>query len=317
MASVSPSPAVRPQMAADTGARSRSVPALLIASLRPEQWTKNLIVFAGALFGGHLLDLPAVGAAAATFVIFCALSGTVYVFNDLADRAADQRHPLKRMRPIASGELSPSTALVAASVLGVAAIAAAVLVRPALGAVAAAYVALLLGYSVLLKHVVIIDALTIAAGFVLRAVAGAVAIAVPISQWLLVCTTLLALFLAFSKRRHELTLLAEGATEHRRILHEYTPYLLDQMIAVVTASTLIAYSVYATSTETAQRLGTARLGLTIPFVLYGIFRYLYLVHRKRGGGSPAAMLVNDGPLLACVACWAASVALVLYTPLGQ
>ena len=304
-------------MAADTGASARSVPALLIASLRPEQWTKNLIVFAGALFGGQLLDLPAVGAAAATFAIFCALSGTVYLFNDLADRAADQRHPLKRMRPIASGALSPSTAALAGSVLGVAALAAAVLVRPELGAVAAAYVVLLLGYSAVLKHVVIIDALTIAAGFVLRAVAGAVAIAVPISQWLLVCTTLLALFLAFSKRRHELTLLAEGATEHRRILDEYTPYLLDQMIAVVTASTLIAYAVYATSAETAQRLGTARLGVTIPFVLYGIFRYLYLVHRKRGGGSPAAMLVNDGPLLACVACWAASVALVLYTPLGQ
>jgi hypothetical protein len=132
-----------------------------------------------------------------------------------------------------------------------------------------------------------------------------------------VCTTLLALFLAFSKRRHELTLLADGAADHRRILHEYSPYLLDQMIAVVTASTLIAYSVYATSAETAQRLGTNRLGLTIPFVLYGIFRYLYLVHQKRGGGSPAAMLVTDGPLLACVALWAATVAIILYSPLGR
>jgi 4-hydroxybenzoate polyprenyltransferase len=317
MASVSPSPADRPQMASDIGALSRSVPALLIASLRPEQWTKNLIVFAGALFGGRLLDLPALGLAVATFAIFCALSGTVYLFNDLADREADQRHPLKRARPIASGALAPSVALVAGSVLAMVAVATAVLIRPALGAVAAAYLVLLLGYSAFLKHVVIIDALTIAAGFVLRAAAGAVAIAVPISQWLLVCTTLLALFLAFSKRRHELTLLTEGATEHRRILHEYSPYLLDQMIAVVTASTLIGYAVYATSAETAQRLGTARLGVTIPFVLYGIFRYLYLVHQKRGGGSPAAMLVNDGPLLACVALWAASVALVLYTPLGQ
>jgi 4-hydroxybenzoate polyprenyltransferase len=304
-------------MASDTGAHSRSVPALLIASLRPEQWTKNLIVFAGALFGGRLLDPASVGFAVATFVIFCALSGTAYLFNDLADRDADQRHPLKRSRPIASGALSPSIALAAASVLGIVAIAAAVSIRPALGAVAGAYVGLLLGYSVVLKHVVIIDALTIAAGFVLRAVAGAVAIAVPISQWLLVCTTLLALFLAFSKRRHELTLLAEGATEHRRILHEYSPHLLDQMIAVVTASTLIGYAVYATSAETAQRLGTARLGLTIPFVLYGIFRYLYLVHQKRSGGNPAAMLVSDRPLLACVALWTLSVALCLYSPLGR
>jgi len=317
MASVSPSPAVRPQVAPEPGAPSRSVPALLVASLRPEQWTKNLIVFAGALFGGHLLDLPALTAATATFAIFCGLSGTVYLFNDLADRTADQRHPLKRSRPIASGQLSTTVALVAASVLGILAIAAATSIRPALGLVGASYVGLLLGYSAFLKHVVIIDALTIAGGFVLRAVAGAVAVGVPISQWLLVCTTLLALFLAFSKRRHELTLLADGAVEHRRILHEYTPYLLDQMIAVVTASTLIAYAVYATSAETAQRLGTAKLGLTIPFVLYGIFRYLYLVHQKRGGGSPAAMLANDGPLLACVALWAAAVALVLYTPLGQ
>ncbi len=184
--------------------------------------------------------------------------------------------------------------------------------------VAGSYLVLLLLYSAALKHLVIIDVLTIAGGFVLRAVGGAVAIAVPISQWLLVCTTLLALFLAFSKRRHELTLLADGATGHRRILvEEYSPYLLDQMISVVTASTLIAYSVYATSAETAARLGTPRLGLTIPFVLYGIFRYLYLVHQKHGGGSPAALLLTDRPLLVCVALWAVSVAVILYSPLGR
>jgi hypothetical protein len=157
----------------------------------------------------------------------------------------------------------------------------------------------------------------IAAGFVLRAIAGAVAVNVPIGHWLLVCTTLLALFLALSKRRHELTLLAEGATDHRRILEEYSPYLLDQMIGVVTSSTLIAYTVYATSAETAVRLGTAKLGLTIPFVLYGIFRYLYLVHQKRGGGSPAAMLLTDRPLLLCVALWGGGVIALLYSPLGN
>jgi 4-hydroxybenzoate polyprenyltransferase len=183
--------------------------------------------------------------------------------------------------------------------------------------VAGAYFVLLLLYSAALKHFVIIDALTIAGGFVLRAVGGAVAVDVPISQWLLVCTTLLALFLAFSKRRHELTLLADTATDHRRILTEYSPYLLDQMIAVVTASTLIAYSVYATSAETAERLGTPLLGLTIQFVLYGIFRYLYLVHQKRGGGSPAALLLSDRPLLVCVGLWGLSVAAILYTPIGR
>lgn len=290
---------------------------LLLISLRPEQWTKNLFVFAGALFGGHLFDLPGMARAIAAFVIFCALSGVVYIVNDLADRTADQRHPLKRMRPIASGRLAPTTALVTAMILGLSALGASLLLSPLFALLASGYIALLLLYSALLKHLVIIDALTIAAGFVLRAAAGAVAVFVPISHWLLVCTTLLALFLVLSKRRHEITLLADGATTHRPILEEYSPYLLDQMIAVVTASTLVAYSVYAISTETAERLHTTRLGLTIPFVLYGIFRYLYLVHQKRAGGSPADLLLTDRPLLACVGLWALCVALLLYTPLGR
>jgi 4-hydroxybenzoate polyprenyltransferase len=290
---------------------------LLMMSLRPEQWTKNLFVFAGVLFGGHLFDVPAMLRAVAAFTVFCALSGVVYIFNDLADRAADQRHPLKRLRPIASGRLSPSTAATAAIILGAVSLAGAVLLSPMFAVLSATYVGLLALYSVLLKHLVIIDALTIAAGFVLRAAAGAVAVFVPISHWLLVCTTLLALFLVLSKRRHELTLLADGAMTHRPILEEYSPYLLDQMIAVVTASTLVAYSVYSISAETAERLRTTRLGLTIPFVLYGIFRYLYLVHQKRAGGSPADLLLTDRPLLACVGLWALSVALILYSPLGR
>jgi len=297
--------------------RSRSTAALLLSSLRPEQWSKNLIVFAAALFGGQLMNPAAIAAAGATFAIFCALSGAVYLFNDVADQEADRRHPLKSQRPIASGALAPAVAMTVGAALGLGAMAAAAAMHPLLAMAAGAYFALLLSYSFLLKHLVIIDALTIAGGFVLRAAAGAVAVAVPISHWLLVCTTLLALFLSFSKRRHELTLLADGATDHRRILHEYSPYLLDQMISVVTASTLVAYVVYATSPETAQRLGTTRLGLTIPFVLYGIFRYLYLVHQKHFGGSPSTLLVTDGPLLACVALWSLAVAVILYTPLGR
>jgi 4-hydroxybenzoate polyprenyltransferase len=290
---------------------------VVLVSLRPEQWTKNLIVFAGLLFGGRLTEPPAVLLAIATFAIFCALSGAVYLLNDVADRDVDQQHPLKRTRPIASGQLSTRSALLLAGVLSTAALAAAFLVSARVGLAAGTYLLLLLLYSAALKNIVIVDALTIAGGFVLRAVAGALAVSVPISQWLLVCTTLLALFLAFSKRRHELTMLGEAAIGHRRILEEYTPYLLDQMVAVVTASTLIAYAVYATSAETAERLGTSRLGLTIPFVLYGIFRYLYLVHQKRGGGSPAVLLMTDRPLLACVGLWAVSVALILYSPLGR
>ena len=274
------------------------------------------MVFAGLLFGHQLSASNAVVRAFAAFAIFCALSGVVYLLNDVVDRQADQRHPLKRLRPIAAGQLPVSVALTAAAVMAIAAIGPALMLAPAFAATAAAYAALLGVYSLGLKHVVIIDVLAISAGFVLRAVAGAQVVAVPISQWLLVCTTLLALFLALSKRRHELTMLADGAAEHRPILGEYSPYLLDQMIAVVTASTLIAYGVYATSLDTAQRLGTTRLGLTIPFVLYGIFRYLYLVHRKRGGGDPSAHLVSDRPLLACVALWALSIVLLLYSPLG-
>jgi len=306
---------VNPTLESDTGRPSTL--RLFVSSLRPAQWTKNLFVFAGMLFGGQLLELQSILRSVAAFAIFCALSGVVYLFNDLADREADRQHPLKRLRPIASGQLAPGTAIVAAVVLGAAAFAAAVLLDRAFAALAAAYVALLALYTIALKHLVIIDALTIAAGFVLRAAAGAVAVFVPISPWLLVCTTLLALFLVLSKRRHELTLLADGATTHRPILEEYSPYLLDQMISVVTASTLVAYAVYATSAETAQRLGTSRLGLTIPFVLYGIFRYLYLVHQKRAGGSPADLLLTDRPLLACVGLWAVSVALILYSPLGR
>jgi 4-hydroxybenzoate polyprenyltransferase len=296
---------------------ARSTATLLLLSLRPEQWTKNLFVFAGLIFGGRLLQWDAVLVATAAFAIFCVLSGAVYLLNDIADRDADRRHPLKESRPIASGQLAVGAALPVAGVLAAGGVAAAFLIRPAFGAAAAAYLLLLLAYSLALKHVVIIDVLTIAAGFVLRAVAGALAVAVPIGTWLLVCTTLLALFLALSKRRHELLLLGDAATDHRRILEEYSPYLLDQMIAVVTASTLIAYTVYATSAETAERLGTTRLGVTIPFVLYGIFRYLYLVHQKRGGGSPAALLLTDGPLLACVALWAGTVVVLMYSPFGR
>lgn len=295
----------------------RSTLGLLVVSARPEQWTKNLVVLAGVLFGGRLLDPRALGLALGAFGAFCALSSSVYLINDVCDRAADRAHVLKQMRPIAAGQLSPLVATAGGVVLAIVGLAGALAIAPRLAVVAAAYLVLLFLYSTVLKHVVILDVLTIAAGFVLRAAAGAVAVSVPISQWLVVCTTLLALFLALSKRRHELVLLGEGATGHRRILDQYSPYLLDQMIAVVTASTLIGYSLYAISIETAAHAGTDKLGLTIPFVLYGIFRYLYLVHQKRGGGNPSTLLLRDGPLLACVALWTVCVALLLYSPLGR
>jgi 4-hydroxybenzoate polyprenyltransferase len=292
-----------------------SLPRSLFISLRPRQWTKNLIVFAALLFGRLLFDPLAVFYAVAAFVVFCGLSGVVYLINDVMDRENDRLHPVKRRRPIASGALAPRTALAAAAALGAACLAAAAWIGRDMLIVSATYLALLTLYSGPLKQVVILDVLTIALGFVLRAVAGAVAIAVPISHWLLVCTILLALFLALSKRRHEIVLLRNTATSHRRILQEYSPYLLDQMIAVVTASTLVAYALYTVSQETIDRFGTDRLLLTFPFPIYGIFRYLYLVHQKRGGGSPAEMLLSDRPLLACVALWAVAVVLIVYSPL--
>jgi 4-hydroxybenzoate polyprenyltransferase len=298
-----------------TAAPARSLVLLLLFSLRPAQWSKNLVVFAGLLFGRRLFDSTAVLAAVGAFTVFCVLSGVVYLVNDVADRESDRRHPLKARRPIASGALPVSAAVAAAIVLGAAGLAGAAAIGRPFATVAVAYLVLQLAYSASLKHVVIIDVLTIAVGFVLRAAGGAVAVNVEISQWLLVCTILLALFIALAKRRHEIVLLADGAPTHRPILGEYSAYLLDQMIAVVTASTLIAYVFYTISPETVGKFQTRWLGLTIPFPLYGIFRYLYLVHQRDGGGSPADLLLADRPLLACVALWALAVALIIYRPL--
>jgi 4-hydroxybenzoate polyprenyltransferase len=293
----------------------RSLALNLLVSLRPAQWTKNLLVFAGLLFGLRLFDPPAVLRAGAAFLIFCLLSGVVYLINDVADRDSDRQHPHKARRPIASGALSVPAGLTAAVLFGAIALALAFALGVPFLTVSVIYLALLGLYSGPLKHIVIIDVLTIAVGFVLRAVAGALAVEVEISQWLLVCTILLALFISLAKRRHELVLLADDAASHRPILGEYSPYLLDQMISVVTASTLIAYVFYTISPETEQKFGTAWLGLTIPFPLYGIFRYLYLVHQRKGGGSPADLLLTDRPLLVCVTLWAVVVVLIIYRPL--
>lgn len=303
------------------GVSGRSLPLSLLVSLRPEQWTKNVVVFGGLMFGAgeaahraQLLNLAVLGRTLLAFVVFCGLSGVVYLLNDIIDCEADRRHPLKARRPIACGDLSPAVALTAAALIAAGTLGVAFGLGVQFGIVSLTYLVLLTAYSKWLKHLVILDVMTLAIGFVLRAVAGAVVIDVPISHWLLVCTILFALFLALSKRRHELVLLADGAVEHRRILGEYSPYLLDQMIGVVTASTLIAYIFYTISPETEQKFGTQWLGLTIPFLLYGIFRYLYLVHQRDGGGSPTATLMNDRPLLVCVALWAIAVVVIIYRP---
>jgi len=289
----------------------------LVISMRPKQWTKNVLVFMAFIFSlgetWHLSDadswLPLLGKTAATFAIFCLVCGADYLVNDVRDRASDQLHPRKRLRPIAAGRLSVRTALIAAAVLIAVGVAAGFALTPRVGFIVLGYIGLMLAYSYYLKHLVLLDLMIIAAGFVLRAMAGAFVIGVPISPWLYAVTALGALFLAINKRRAEIVLLKEDANQHRPILEEYTPALLDQMASIVTASTLVAYGLY---TFTAQALPQNHsMMLTIPFVLYGIFRYLYLVHARGEGGSPEEVLLRDKPLMLDILLWVATSGILL------
>jgi 4-hydroxybenzoate polyprenyltransferase len=287
-----------------------------LLALRPNQWTKNLVVFAALALSKHLFEPGPLGRTTLAFAIFCLLSGTVYLVNDIVDVEQDRLHPRKRLRPIAGGALSIPGAAMGATVLGTASLLASLYLGGRFLLCAIAYVALNLLYSFFLKHVVVVDVLSVSLGFVVRAVAGAVVIGVQISEWLLICTILLALFLSLSKRRHELTSLSDAAREHRKILEEYSPYLLDQMIAVVTASCVTAYAIYTTAPETREKYQTDRLVWTLPFVLYGIFRYLYLVHQKEQGGSPTDVLLTDRPLLLALGLWALAIVVIVYTARG-
>ena len=285
----------------------------VLLSLRPRQWVKNFFVFAGLIFSQSLFT-PLVWPALAAFAIFCALSGAIYLFNDLADVEKDRLHPTKRRRPIASGALSvPAGAAIGVLTL-VGSLVAAYALSARFGVVATVYAALLTAYSVWLKHVVILDVLTVAIGFVLRAVAGAAAIGVEISGWLVICTILVALFLALGKRRHEYLTLHGDAAAHRPILAEYSESFLDQMVAVVTASTVTAYALYTMSPDTVAKFHTRWLPLTLPFVLYGVFRYLYLLYRRELGGNPSDLLLSDRALLINTALWMVALLLVIYGP---
>ena len=282
----------------------------LIREMRPKQWTKNLLLFFGLIFAQKLTDPYLLGLATAGFVVFCAASSAIYIVNDLVDLERDRHHPGKRNRPLAAGVVTPSQAVVLAVVLLVFAIVGAFALRPEFGVITLAYLALMVAYSFWLKHIVLIDVFAIAAGFVIRAVAGAVVVGVPISPWLYVCTVLAALFVALAKRRHELLLLSTGAGRHRRILEEYSPELLDQLITVVTAATVMAYSLYTFSAENLPK--NHAMMLTLPFVLYGIFRYLYLMYMKDGGGSPEEVLIRDAPFLVNAVLWMATAVAILY-----
>lgn len=281
-----------------------------LRSIRPRQWTKNILLFAALVFA-NVADNPVyVMRSVAAFLLFCVIAGAVYLFNDIMDRERDRLHPVKQHRPVASGVLSPLQAWSGALLLGTVGQVLSFRLSIWFGVTVLAYLLLQILYTLLLKRVVIIDVLGISLSFLLRVVAGAVAVNVRISDWIIVCTMLLALFLALSKRRHELTFLADDAKKHRFILDEYSTYLLDQMIGVVTAATLVAYTIYTLDPDTVAKFG--RMVLTVPYVLYGIFRYLYLVHVRHRGGRPEELLLTDIPLLVNVILYGITTVIIIY-----
>ncbi len=290
-------------------AGSRRLPPWLRA-LRPLQWTKNALVLAPLLFGKHVFYLDSFARAVTATIVFCAVSSGVYLINDLRDIEQDRLHPRKRMRPIAAGEFDERTAWIVAVGLSGLGLAGAVLVRPAFALVIGGYVVLMIAYSYQLKRIVIIDVFALAAGFVLRAAGGAVAISVPISAWLYFCTMLGALFIGFGKRRNELVVLEKLAGSHRASLDAYSIQMLDQIIAIVSSAIVMAYSLYTFDGATAP--ANHAMMLTIPFVLYGIFRYLYLIYRRQLGGSPETILVTDRPLVSCIIGWGLCSFAILY-----
>lgn len=298
-------------MTQDRNAGRGAVPGLLIA-IRPAEWIKNTFVFAAILFAGKILDVAAVRAAVIGFVALCCAASATYLFNDLRDCATDRLHPVKRNRPIAAGIISPGLAVGTGVILAVAGVLLAFFVNRATGFTLLGYLALTSVYTAVLKHMVILDVLALAVGFVLRVILGAEAIQVEFSSWLVLCTFMLAVFLGFAKRRHELVLLAGGAQAHRPILGEYSEHFLDMMMGIVTASTVMSYVLYTMDPHTVERFGSRNLIYTSVFVLYGIFRYLYLVHQKASGGNPASVLNRDGPLRVTVVLWVAAVFLLRY-----
>ncbi len=282
----------------------------LLKTMRPKQWPKNVFIFTALVFVEELFTPAPLLKTIAAFILFCLMSSAVYLINDVVDIEKDRQHPTKRLRPLPSGQLKPSVAIAAGALIPLVTLPLSFLLDFYFGLVALGYLLTMIVYSFTLKNIMILDVLTVAAGFVLRAVAGAVVISVPISPWLYVCTTLVALFIGFSRRRHELVLLAENANQHRASLNEYSLPLLDQMIAVVTSATIIAYSLYTFSAPNLPP--NHAMMLTIPFVLYGLFRYLYLIHVENKGGTPEEIFLSDLPMIIALGLWALAVIAVLY-----
>jgi 4-hydroxybenzoate polyprenyltransferase len=270
--------------------------------LRPRQWIKNGFVLAPLLFSGRFVQPYSVGLAFTAFVLFCLLASGIYAWNDVVDAPADRAHPIKRNRPVAAGAIGVRTAIVTGAILVAAALAGGWLVTPLLGAALTGYLLLNLLYATKLKNIVIVDVFTIAAFFVLRLLAGCAAIGVQPSVWLLLCGGLLALYLGFAKRRHELVLLGDASPNHRSVLRQYDAVLLDQMSTILLAVTVVAYIMYTLTSQTAAQVGSERLSYSTVFVLYGVFRYLYLSHQRRGG-DPAETLLTDRSLMTAGLLW--------------
>ena len=283
----------------------------LLKTMRPRQWTKNAFIFAALVFDKQLFIPSSVLRTLGAFVLFCLISSAVYIFNDLSDVEADREHPVKRNRPIASGKLPVGVAWAASIVLVVLSVGLGYLLSPAFALVVATYFVLFIAYSEWLKHILILDVLILATGFVLRVAAGVAVIHVErFSPWLYVVMTLLALYLGFGKRRAELALLSDDAGAHRKVLHGYTIPLLDQYIMIVSGTTIVAYSFYTVSAPNVP--ANHSMMLTIPFVVYAIFRYLYLVQVQHAGGEPEEILLSDRPFQVGLFLWAVVVVIVFY-----
>ncbi|GMW00996.1 MAG: decaprenyl-phosphate phosphoribosyltransferase [Candidatus Hydrogenedentota bacterium] len=281
--------------------------------LRVYQWTKNLLVFAALVFAQQFDEPSQILRSIAAFSVLCAISSAVYIFNDLIDIEKDRTHPEKRHRPLPSGQVGVPVALAFMLLLAGGSLAGAYALRPAFFLCVLIYVALVTAYTLVLKHLLIVDVLVIAIGFVIRAVSGAIVLDVAFSNWLVVCTLFLALFLGLGKRRRELEHLDDAATSHRAVLGLYTVRYVDALMLVLAATTLLTYTIYTCTPEVIERTGTDKLYLTLPFVIYGVFRYLYIVMENKGGGDPSRTLLKDTALLSTVLLWGAACMVILYT----
>jgi len=286
----------------------------LFVEMRPQEWVKNLLVFSGVIFSRSLTDFDNIRVSCIGFLLFCAASSGVYLFNDLCDLKSDREHPVKRFRPLAAGSLSVGLARIMMIALFLTAALGSLALNHRFALIIAVYLITCLAYSLRLKDVVILDVILIASGFVLRAASGAILIGVDVSEWLVLCTSMVALLVGFGKRRHELVLLADAAENHRRSLSDYSLEFLDSIMAILSGAALITYALYTRADETVVRVGSHGMLITIPFVVYGIFRYLFLIHKRQAGGDPVQILFRDRPTLLNLLPWIVTVGLVIYPP---